>query len=83
MRVIKRALTDAATTESGRAAEVALASPQEPPSTEQSASKSPISNSWAHSTGPDPSTGSKYGSPLKRKAIFKLDVLSMQPKSNP
>jgi len=37
MRVIKRALTDAAVKESGRAAEVALALPQEPASAEQTA----------------------------------------------
>ncbi len=37
MRVIKRALTDAAAKESARAAEVALATPQEPASAEQTA----------------------------------------------
>jgi len=39
MRVIKRALTDAAAKESARAAEVALASPEEPASADQTASK--------------------------------------------
>ena len=37
MRVIKRALTDAAAKESARAAEVALATPQEPASAQQTA----------------------------------------------
>ena len=37
MRVIKRALTDAAAKESARAAAVALATPQEPASAEQTA----------------------------------------------
>ena len=44
MRVIKRALTDAAAKESARAAEVALATPQEPASAEQTAGETATEN---------------------------------------
>ncbi len=44
MRVIKRALTDAAAKESARAAAVALATPQEPASAEQTAGEATTKN---------------------------------------